>query len=82
MVEQRKSPLTETHVRRIAEEFVRDKQLDPCVVVAVRRGSDLETDRPVWYVQFQFDSADDESASHTFVQIDDATGEPQLIESL
>ena len=82
MVEQRKTPLTETQVRRIAEGFVRDKQLEPCIVVSVRRGSDLETDQPVWHVQFQFDSAEDESASYTFVQIDDATGEPQLIESL
>ena len=82
MVEQRKQPLTEESAREIAEKFVSQRNLDKCKVVSIRRGADLDSEKPVWYVQFQFESADDESACHTFVQIDDATGDPKLIESL
>lgn len=82
MVDQSSRPLTEERVREIAETFVVQKSLDKCHVVSVRRGADLESQKPVWYVQFQFESADDESACHTFVQVDDATGDPQLVESL
>lgn len=82
MVDQHNHPLTEEFVREIAEEFVAQKNLDKCQVVSIRRGTDLDSEKPVWYVQFQFESAENESACHTFVQIDDATGDPKLIESL
>lgn len=82
MVEQRSQPLTEESVREIAEKYVAQKNLDKCQVVSTRRGTDLDSEKPVWYVQFQFEAAEDESACHTFVQVDDATGDPRLIESL
>jgi len=82
MVKQNEQPLTETCVRQIAEDFVVQKKLDKCHVISVRRGADLESQKPVWYVQFQFECAEDESANHAFVQVDDATGDPKLILSL
>jgi hypothetical protein len=82
MVDQRNHPLTEESVREIAKKFVTQKNFDKCQIVSIRRGADLDSEKPVWYVQFQFESAENESACHTFVQIDDATGAPKLIESL
>jgi hypothetical protein len=79
--------MTEEQVRDVAEKFVVDQALDKCVVVAVRRFKRQEIEQPTtlgdeWVVQFQFESDDEISANYACVVIDDATGEPQLFESL
>ena len=79
--------MTEEQVLKVAEKYVMDQALDRCVVVAIRRFKRTEIEQPTtvgdeWVVQFQFESDDDVSASYTSVIIDDATGEPQILESL
>ncbi len=79
--------MTEKQIREIAEAYVVEQSLDKCNVVAVRRFKRSEIPNPTtvgdeWVVQFQFEIEEGVSACYTSVVIDDATGEPQLLESL
>ena len=79
--------MTEEEVCKVAEKYVVEQALDSCIVVGIRRFKRSEIEQPTtvgdeWVVQFQFESSEDESANYTSIVIDDATGEPHLLESL
>ena len=82
--------MTEEQVRQIAQQYVFDNSLDKCSIEAVRRTNRSEIEHPItkgdeWVVQFRFDDCNEEEgvfANPAIVIIDDATGEPQLLESL
>lgn len=81
--------MTEDQVRQIAQQYVIDKALDKCSIVAVRRFKRSECSRPTtfsdeWIVQFSFDVNEDDGvfSNPALVVIDDFTGEPHLFETL
>jgi hypothetical protein len=79
--------MTENEVKQIAENYVVERQLAPCSIVSIRKFSRKDICSPStqgdeWIVQFQFQSDESISADYTMVLIDDATGEPQFVESL
>ena len=79
--------MTENEVRKIAEQYVVERKLDPCSIVSIRKFDRKDIPIPStvgdeWVVQFQFECDEGVSADYLMVVIDDATGEPQQMESL
>jgi hypothetical protein len=81
--------MTEDQAKRIALDFVSKSNLEPCAFDSIQRfpHSDLTTSvspGDEWVVRFAFDLPDDVACSTemAIVLIDDATGEPRLLESL
>ncbi len=79
--------MTENEVKRIAENYVVERKLDPCSIVSIRKFDRKDIPNPAtvgdeWVVQSQFECDEGVSADYSMVVIDDATGKPQLMESL
>jgi hypothetical protein len=79
--------MTENEIRKIAEKYVVERQLNPCSIVSIRKFDRKVIPNPStlgdeWVVQFQFQCDEGVSTNYTIVVIDDASGEPQLMESL
>jgi hypothetical protein len=81
--------MTEDQVKRIALDFVSKSDIDPCEFDSIQRlprstraTSGLPGDD--WVVRFAFELPDDVACSTetAIVLVDDATGEPRLLESL
>jgi hypothetical protein len=81
--------MTEEQAKRIALDFVAQSDLDPCEFDSIQRFpksalAAATTNGDEWVVRFAFELPDDVACSTemALVIIDDATGEPRLLESL
>jgi hypothetical protein len=81
--------VTEDQAKRIALDFVAKSNLDPCEFDSIQRFPKSSLADPTatgdeWVVRFAFELPDDVACSTemAIVLVDDATGEPQLCESL
>jgi hypothetical protein len=81
--------MTEEQAKRIALDFVAQSDLDPCEFDSIQRfpksalGA-VTTNGDEWVVRFAFELPDDVACSTemALVIVDDATGEPRLLDSL
>lgn len=81
--------MTEDQAKQVALDFVAKSNLDHCEFDSIQRLPDATLHTPgsrgdEWIVRFAFDLPEDVTCSTemAIVLIDDATGEPWLLESL
>ena len=81
--------MTADQAKQIALEFVAGSNLDPCEFDSIQRVPEtapktLDSQRDEWVVRFAFELPGDVACSTevAIVLVDDATGEPRLLEGL
>jgi hypothetical protein len=83
------STMTEEQAKQVALDFVAKSNLDHCEFDSIQHFPDAALNMPgllgdEWVVRFAFELPDDVACSSeaAIVLVDDATGEPRLLESL